>query len=220
MKKWILILLMVLMTTTAAALELCQTPTQQKDIPCTIQSTWEYPECNITQAKIYDSNGTQALIVNFTDFGASRRCNFTWNISTVGSYFWNVSIGDSGHLIIEQGDDEMASLGITIFILLIAGVVFFFAFKREVHPNKYANLIIKRSLLVLGIYLMILNSAIMATIAEAAGLELTKEMFFFMNLFGFLGYPAMILLMLSALIQSMREWKIDKAEKKAGGDYE
>ena len=65
---------------------------------------------------------------------------------------------------------------------------------------------------------MILNSAIMATIAADAGIALTQEMFFYMRLFGYVGYPAMMFLMLSALFQSFKEMKLDKKKARTGDD--
>ena len=115
-------------------------------------------------------------------------------------------------------EEPMAALAITIFILLIAGTLFVLSAKKDILRNKYANLIVRRSFLVLGIYLMILNSAIMATIAADAGIALTQEMFFYMRLFGLIGYPSMVLLMMSALIQSLRQLKIDKQNKRTGDE--
>ena len=63
---------------------------------------------------------------------------------------------------------------------------------------------------------MILNSAIMATLVAASNLPLKEEMFTYMNIFGFLGYPAMVFLMVSALFQSLRDMKQDKKDKRTG----
>ena len=114
--------------------------------------------------------------------------------------------------------EPMAALAITIFILIISAVLFTLSMKKEIVKNKYANIIIRRSFLVLGIYLMILNSAIMATIAVDAGLALEQEMFFYMKLFGYMGYPAMVYLMLSALFQTFSDMKQDKKKKRTGDE--
>jgi hypothetical protein len=118
------------------------------------------------------------------------------------------------------GEIIMASLGITAFVLLIAGATFYLSAKKGLFNNKYTDFIVRRCFLILGIFLMIMNSAIMATIADNAGLELTQEMFMFMKLFGYIGYPAMILLFFYTMIQTLKEWKIDKRNKRMGGDYE
>ena len=117
------------------------------------------------------------------------------------------------------GEMMMAGLAITVFILLITGTLFWLSMRKGLLSNKYTDFIVRRSFLVLGIFLMILNSAIMATIAENAGLELTNEMFLFMRLFSLVGYPVMVLLVIGTLIQSIKEWKTDKRNKRMGDDY-
>jgi len=103
-------------------LEECQTPSTKKDIPCMLKSTWDYTDCSTTQIKIYNSTPTLLGIKNFTDYGASGRCNITWNYSTIDSYFWNVSNGDSGSLIVEEEDSMI--IAIIIIIPLIIGILF------------------------------------------------------------------------------------------------
>lgn len=117
------------------------------------------------------------------------------------------------------GEIIMAGLAITVFVLLIAGALFWLSAKKELLKNKYTDFIARRCCLLLGIFLMILNSAIMASISENAGLGLNQEMFFFMELFGYIGYPAMIILTFATLVQTLKEWKIDKQNKRTGGDY-
>ena len=212
----------VLLLTSVTALKECKEVVQPKDIPCEIITTWDYiNDCNTYEMKVYNQTPSLVYNVSLTDYTGTGRCNTTFNITTKGSYIFNISNGgDSGRIIVEVEEDEMASLAITVFILIITGGLFWLSTKKEIFRSKYANIIARRSALVLAIYLMILNSAIMATIAENAGLALTQEMFFFMRLFGFIGYPAMIILMLSALFQSFRDMKMDKRRKRTGDEEE
>jgi len=189
-----------------------------------IQLAWggtcEISEDNITFATI---NSTRDLgcsdttsdiaIVNKLDCGTDYtvRCKN----STTGWGYEEFTTEDCGE------DEPMAALAITIFILLISGTLFWLALRKEVlHPNKYTDLIFKRCCLVIGIYLMILNSAIMATIAVDAGLALEQEMFFYMQTIGWLGYPAIIFLMLTTTINIMVQWKADKKKKRTGDEDE
>lgn len=211
----------VMVALSVSALKECKEVMQSGEIPCEIITSWNYPnECNTYEMKVYNQTPLLVYNISLTNYTGTGLCNQTFNITTKGSYIFNISNGgDSGRIIVE-GEDEMASLAITIFILLITATLFWLS-TRDLSKNKYVNIIVKRSALVLGIYLMILNSAIMATIAENAGLALTQEMFFFMRLFGFVGYPAMIFLMLGALIQSFKSMKEDKKEERTGVfDYE
>ena len=146
------------------------------------------------------------------EYGFLAQCN----TSSVGGFVrGKFQVTESGEE--EPMADATAGIAIVIFILLITGSIFMFSMKEDIFKNKYANLITRRALLVLSIYLMILNSAIMATLAAASNLSLVNEMFFYMNLFGYVGYPAIILLMVSALFQSLNELKIDKKKKREEG---
>jgi len=119
-----------------------------------------------------------------------------------------------------DGETVMAGLAITVFILGITIALFWLSAKKGLLDNKYSDFIVRRCFMVLGIFLMILNSAIMASIASNAGLELTDEMLFFVRMFSLAGYPAMVFLVLGTLIQLLKEWKMDKNKKRMGGDYE
>ena len=119
-----------------------------------------------------------------------------------------------------DGESVMAGLAITVFILGITIALFWLSAKKGLLDNKYSDFIVRRSFMTLGIFLMILNSAIMASIASNAGLELTDEMLFFVRMFSLAGYPAMVFLVLGTLIQLLKEWKMDKNKKRMGGDYE
>ena len=198
------------------AVEECQDIMEPKDIPCMIISNWEYDSCTATTLEIYNSNKTLVDTINYTDYGVGGFCNVTWNITTRDTYYLNVSNKDTLSITVQSEDEEMASISITIFILLVTGALFWLSAKKELLKNRYADFIVRKSFIVLGIFLMILNSAIMATIAENAGIGLTQEMFFFMKLFGYLGYPAMAYLAFSTLIRSLKEWKIEKRNKRTG----
>lgn len=90
------------------------------------------------------------------------------------------------------GEDEMGSLAITFFILAVTGALFALPFITRFHSNDFVNIILRRSCWLIAVYLMMLNSAIMATIANFAGLDLTNEMFRYMWLFGTAGWLLMI----------------------------
>lgn len=114
---------------------------------------------------------------------------------------------------------ETADLSITIFFLSITFGIFYLSSKNFTQ-NIFANLIIKRSLIVLGMYMMTLNSAVMAVIANAAGLTLTKELFMIMWLFGYGGYLAIVFLVLKTLFDVLKEWDLYKTKKQMGDSDE
>lgn len=188
----------------------------QNDIPCSIISSWEYNNCTSTQVKIY--NSTPALIStrNFSVYSDSGRCNITWNITQRGSYFWNVTNGDTGRLIVESEDDQMASLAITLFVLLITAAIFFVAFKVKFTENELANFIIRRCLIILGIFLMSLNTVIVVTIADTFGLGVTQELFRYLWILNWVGYLAMFVLGVQTILRSLDMWKVLAQKKRMG----
>lgn len=96
---------------------------------CTVTTTWDYPNsCDSYQANVYNSNGTYLQNTNLTDFGQSHYCFFYWNLSNAGSYYYNISSGDSGSIIVEA---ENLIQNIIIGIGIIAGLLFWFASKLE-----------------------------------------------------------------------------------------
>ena len=111
-------IIILLLIPTATALLMCEEVITPNDIPCAIISTWDYKECSTRQAKIYNSTPALVLTKNFSDYGASTRCNITWNITDIGSYIWNVSTGDSGHIIVEV--DETMTLAVVIGLTLFS----------------------------------------------------------------------------------------------------
>ncbi len=115
--------------------------------------------------------------------------------------------------------NSLTSLPIVIFLLLINGAMFLMFFRKNLTNNKYTNYMARQCCLLSGIYLMVWNSSIMASIAASAGLPLTTELFTYMQIFGWAGYVAMIFVVLNAIIRTFGEWKADKKEKRTGGMY-
>lgn len=161
---------------------------------------------------------------NITNVDEPDEAGYQVNLQPGTLYYFRARNGTSEWNYTSQrtkiaGEMMMAGLAITVFILLIAGALFWLTTREGLLKNKYTDFVIRRAFLVLGIFLMILNSAIMASIAENAGLELVKEMLFFVRLFTLIGYPVMAFLVISTLFRTLKEWKIDKKDKRAGGDY-
>ena len=193
---------------------------------------------------LYNTSGQHSYEVNVSTFTQVYDIEVNVagaNFSQLGSYSYIIQcvtppivqggeekIGgfDSvGFEVTKSGEEEImedttSGISIVLFILAIAGSLFLLSMKKDILKNKYANIIVRRSLLVLGIYLMILNSAIMATLAASSNLPLVQEMFFYMKIIGWLGYPAIVFLMLSALFQTFNDMKMDKKNKRTGEEDE
>lgn len=92
-------------------------------------------------------------------------------------------------------ESVMAGLSVTLFVLviplvllLISGILYFKERNTEELERQRSLIIISRSLLVIATYLMTLNSGVIATIADSAGLSVTNEIFRYMWILGWMGY--------------------------------
>lgn len=124
--KWKLLVIMILMATSVYGIEECKTIIEPSDVPCLVTSLWNYtPPCDQYNATVWDKTGSNIINYTFGDYGNSNFCNFTWNISTVGSYIYKVSNGDSGTIHIEV-DNLMVgiTIGIGIIIALLLTIAF------------------------------------------------------------------------------------------------
>ncbi len=214
-RKILFIIVAVLLAASAGAATSCEdrlVPGRNCTMftPSIVCSNYTYDILNETGVVLDDANLT---LVNESVY------RFSFN-QQVGSYLVRLC-DDSTREIIVEGEDDMASLAITLFILVCAGFLFAVPwFPGELAKNKFADLIMKRCCWILAIYLMMLNSAIMATIADFAGLNLTNEMFRYMWLFGMAGYLLMGYTVLKTFFDIIEMWKASAAEKRMGGAYE
>ena len=115
------------------------------------------------------------------------------------------------------------SISITIFILSINFIIFFLPFimdylKTSFTKNIISDLIIKRACYVLGCYLLVLNTTIIANLSSDAGFTLTKELLFYSNFFGWAGYLFMIYLVIKTIIDSFKLARNLALNKRMGED--
>lgn len=109
------------------------------------------------------------------------------------------------------------------FTMSIAVAMFWLSFKEQPFVTgtmfkEWANLILKRGCLVVALFLMSFNSAIMSTLVSAAGLNLTREMFMFMRFFGWAGYIAAVFMGFMCIVDGMKMWQDKKHKTRMGED--
>ena len=218
MTKWILTFLIIIATVQIAyATEECQGIIEPNDVPCVIKSSWEYDNCNSTQVKIFDSSPSLLEIRNFTEFGSSKRCNITWNYSTEGSYFWNVTNGDTGTITVEV-EDEMASLTVMLFIGIITAAIFFIGIKVNFTENEVANFIIKRCIILFGLFILTLDMAMIMTVSDTGGLGLQSELYRFLWIILWVIRIYAIWLMWSTVQKGLTLYNLKKQNRQMGYD--
>ena len=125
------------------------------------------------------------------------------------------------YITVQSADSNITgSIAITLFILFVTGGLIALPFIKKKFTNfEISNMIIKRSFWIVGTYLMVLNSGIMANIAQASGLSLTKEMFRYMFLFGWAGYILIGFMVLKTLFDVLKLYKVKKYNERMGGDF-
>lgn len=110
------------------------------------------------------------------------------------------------------------SIAVTIFILVVTGILFFLPkIFGKLSDTPWLDLIFRRSCYVIAMFLMSLNSVIMASIANAASLGINDELFMYMFLFGWGGYILMVILVLATLFELIGMWNENKFNKRMGG---
>lgn len=139
--------------------------------------------------------------------------NFT---QPIGDYVIRICDGSTREITVGV-DTEMSSIAITLFILIISIALYITPFiKKTFVKSEMGNLIIKRGFFIIATYLMTLNSAIMATIANLAGIPITEEMFMYMFLFGWAGYGLMVFLVVKTLLDIVEGYKQKQKEIRIG----
>lgn len=211
----IYLILILLLIPLGYALEECQDIITPNDIPCIITSTWEYPNlCNTYEVKIYESQGLLLETKNLDAIGIY--CNFTIHNSTIGSYYYNVSSGDTGAFIIKNEGDNMISLGVILFLMVITAVVFYFGFKGGFTNSELANFIISRSLILGGIFLLMQDITILATLSDHFGLGINKDIFRLLWLSMWGGYLFAVYLLFNTFIGALKLARQEQEKRRMG----
>lgn len=215
MKYILYILILVSLVSLAYGINECTGIVEPKAVPCQVTTTWPYPElCSNYTATLINITGIIIDTYQLDSFGIY--CNFTFNHSQVGNYYYNISSGDTGLIIVEAKDD-MASLSITIFIVLITIGVFILPFKvRKFSENKYLDSVLKGCCILMGLFLTSLDATMIVTISDNAGLGITNELFTYLFIINWAIYAAMIIVVLSFLFLMLKSWRIDKQKKSMG----
>jgi len=164
---------------------------------------------------------------NFTYYGGyyyQIRCYD--NTNTIGghvsSYFIWIDKTEYDKLFLiedfKKGQDG-SIIALTLFLLLVNGILFYLSFKKR-FKDELVDFIVRRCLLIISIFLLMWNTTIIATMVSNSNLGVTKELFMYMEIFGYVGYIGIIILFFTSLLQFMKAWKTKKQRKSDGEHYE
>lgn len=119
-----------------------------------------------------------------------------------------------------EGEGEMASLSVTIFVLVITGSLFALGILANPSRNPVANIIMKRVCIELGLFLMSLNTAIVITIASYAGLGIDQELFRYLWIINWSIYLFMVFIAWTTLTNVLKMMQqMAKSKRMEGEDY-
>lgn len=111
----------------------------------------------------------------------------------------------------------MEGLAVTIFIMVLNIGLFLLPF-RKLSQNDFLNYILKRCCVIIGLLMISLNAAIVATIADTSGLNVLNELFRYIFLVNWAAYISMAVLCLTTIFGVLRMWNIEKDRQRMGGD--
>lgn len=127
MKLFHFFLILLILIPTVIALDECPPITDPRTGGnCLVTSTWNYTSpCNLSIAQVFNEDGTSIGNFTFQSFGDSQRCSFVWNISQIGSYYYNVNNGDTGNITIDRGSmlDIIIGLIAAMFLFGVGGKI-------------------------------------------------------------------------------------------------
>jgi len=142
---------------------------------------------------------------------------------SIYTFIFNQSVGDysvilcdntSTQIRVTSEDEEMASLSITIFMMGIIIALFYAAFKMQFSNNELLQWVVKNCVILLGLFLTTLVTAMVATLSDVAGLGLAGELFGFMFILNWGIYIFMIFIFFNFLIKALKLQKKAQQEKR------
>lgn len=221
MKPILIVLLLALFLPSVVGIEDCMTldPLTQKDIPCMIITSYPYTEnCDTFHIKFFNSTPEEIGRKTLNNYTGTDVCNTTFNFTTRGSYTFNISSGESGRIIVESEEDNMASFAVMAFLMALTGSIFWLAMTKQFNENAWTDEIIRRGLYIVGVLLIAMLLAVSLTLSANFGLGLGNELYMLLWITHKGAYIAMLFLVISAVFNAVGNWKIQKQNKRMGVD--
>lgn len=125
-----------------------------------------------------------------------------------------------GFEVTKTGNEEIfngtSSIMVIVFVLLLTGSLFFLGIKKDFTKNPIANIIIKRCIIIFGMLLVSLDTAMVLTIADNAFLGVNRELFRYLWIINWTIYFSMLALAWNTLISILGMWETLKNQKRMG----
>ena len=211
-------ILFLLFLSFSYAIEECKGTVTIKEIPCILllPLNTSNTNCSTIEVSLYNESNNlfNETLSEYNEFN----CNGTFNVSTYGTYTFMYSNGDSGSITVIKEADEMVSLSITLFIMLINIAIFILPFFIKLENLVWQN-IIRKIFWIGGLAFLVLNISIIAYLADFAGYDLNGELFnVYMFIFSWAIYVSILLLSIEMILSSLKLNREQKESKRRGTD--
>lgn len=112
-----------------------------------------------------------------------------------------------------------AQLAVTWFVLISAIGVFSLPFiVKRFAKNLFLDTLIRRLCVVLGLFLMVMNSTIVGEIANTISVDMREAVFKYMIFFGWAGYIAIVLTIVKSIFDLIEIHRKIVENKRMGGE--
>lgn len=110
-----------------------------------------------------------------------------------------------------------AELSVLVFVLTITVGVFILPLVvRNFTKNQVLNSILSGSCIIMGLYLLSLDTAIVLDLVDAAGLAVKQELFTYLFIINWGAYIAMVFVTLRFLFSTIMLWQQNKKDERMG----
>lgn len=174
-----------------------------------------------TQVQFSEDNATWQ---NVTNLNSNKQKASQLSLQPQTLYYFRGRNDTSNWTYVPQrtkagGEPLVAGLAITIFILIITFTVLCLPWIiKQFSDNYYLDATLKGLCIVIGLFLLSLDTAMVATIAETAGIPLTQELFTYLWIISRAAYIAMVAVILMFLFRMLQHWQVKKQQRSFGED--
>lgn len=119
MKKYFFLILFLILVNSVLAVEECQGTMETDDIPCYVllPTNQSLVSCNSISVAFY--NISMNVYNQTMDIYSPFNCNATFNQTNVGTYNFLYSTGDSGSIIVKEGN----MISLLLYFALASGII-------------------------------------------------------------------------------------------------
>ena len=214
MKKWILLILLALMVSAVSAtLPICK-DSIKIDTNCTMIT----PElsCSVYNYDIIRINST--IVKNDQPLTNLDGDVYSFNFTEgTGAYIVRLCDGTTKEVIVEAKEDTMASLAVVVFILFITIAIFLLPkIVKSFSKNEILDTTLKGLCIVMGLWLLALDTTMVVTIADTFGLGINRELFRLLWIINWGAYIAIMFVVFGFFFRVLKLWQIKKYKKRMG----